>query len=563
MKKLNYLFLTICMLAIGTWSHAQCTGSGGFLANQGASAFCAGDATNIVLAVASAPAQGDVSGYSWVITNADISMSNDPTNSATLVAALPITDMPTVTLEAVISDYVSDAGTYYITSVAFGNGTWTGMDMETLADVTLDPDCTFSSASTEIEFGGSGCPPSNDACSGAIDLSAGLGQGVGVMTTSGPYDNTNATVNADESDAGLDACFGEPGFNAPVILNNPIWFKIIGDGSFYTVRASSTECASDITDPIEDNDTQIAIYTGDCAGLTLVACNEDSPEATAGDYFSDVDLQTEAGVEYLILVDGFDCSDPSCGGGVSAGEFCMTVTEQEPEDPVTCADASVGELSADLAVACFPDTIVNYTITSAVAPNVGDLAGALWVISTEDLQGSIDPANASGYLTAFSTNNAEDGLELNFSGVASNTYYAALYIYGEAVWTNGTPNGQLDNVTFDPNCTFISNTIPIMYYADGECPPDAVLDINEDVLGMTIFPNPAQDVVNLNINTAEYSEATIMISNVVGQMIQQQIVNLQSGENIFSIDLDNAPAGVYMVSVETSSHQSVSRFLKQ
>jgi len=551
------------MLAIGTWSHAQCTGSGGFLANQGASTFCEGDATNIVLAVASAPAEGDVSGYSWVITNADISMSNDPTNSATLVAALPVTSEPLVTLEEVISDYVSDAGTYYITSVAFGNGAWTGMDMENLADVTLDPDCTFSSASAEIEFGGAGCPPSNDTCSGAIDLSAGLGQGIGNMTTSGPYDNTNATVNADESDDGLDACFGEPGFNAPVILNNPIWFKVTGDGGSYTVRASSTECASDITNAIEDNDTQIAVYTGGCAGLTLFACNEDSPEATGGDYFSDVNIETEAGVEYFIMVDGFDCSDPSCGGGVSAGEFCMTITEIEAEVPVACADASVGELSADLAMTCFPDTLVNYTITSAIAPTVGDLAGALWVISTQDLQGSTDPVNAPGYLTAFSSANAEDGLLLNFSGAPSNTYYAALYLYGDAVWTDGTPNGQLDNVTFDANCTFISNAVPIIYYADGECPPDAVLDVDEEVLGMTIFPNPAQDVINMNINTKEYIEAVIMVTNVTGQSIKQQVVNLQSGINTFSIDLDNAPAGVYMISVETGSHQSVSRFLKQ
>jgi len=559
MKKLNYLFLTICMLAIGTWSHAQCTGSGGFLANQGASALCEGDTTNIVLAVANAPAQGDVSGYSWVITNADISMSTDPTNSATLVAALPITDMPAVTLAEVLSDYVSDAGTYYLTSVAFGNGTWTGMDMETIADVTLDPDCTFSSASTELEFGGADCPPSNDACSSAIDLSSGLGQGIGNMITSGPYDNTTATVNANELEDGLDTCFGEPGFGAPVILNNPVWFKITGDGNHYSIRASVNECVGDVSDPIEDNDTQIAIYTGGCNGLSLVACNEDAPFATAGDYFSDVLLQTEAGTEYFILVDGFDCSDPSaCGGVVSTGEFCMSITQA-----VLCDDplVGVGEATVLNNVLCQPDdSLAVFFMSEALAPAEGDFYGYIWLLSSEDLAGSTDPLNQPSVLGSFGiTDRLIDTLifDLPSNGFGPDAYFLTLCTFGNATASNG-------QLVLDPNCTFVSNSAEVNYYeATEEICVVGVPEVDEAVLGMTVFPNPVEQVINLNINTAEYKEAVIMVTNVMGQTIHQQAANLQSGANTFSIELDNVPAGVYMISVETDSHQSVSRFLKQ
>ena len=42
-------------------------------------------------------------------------------------------------------------------------------------------------------------------------------------------------------------------------------------------------CAG-VTDPIDDGDTQIAIYTGTCGNLTPVACNEDGPNATTTYY---------------------------------------------------------------------------------------------------------------------------------------------------------------------------------------------------------------------------------------------------------------------------------------
>jgi len=542
MKKLNYLFLTICILAIGTLSYAQCTGndnsSGGLLIDQDG-VFCQGEAAGIVIAGATVAAQGDVSGYSFVITNADISMSNDPLAEATLVAGLPITDM---------------AFTYYLTSVAFANGTWTGMNMETIADVTLDPDCTFTSASIAFEYGGASCPPANDMCAGAIDLTANLGQGTDNMITSGPYDNTNASTGADDPTTGWE-CYGEPdGGGANPTLENTIWFKITGDGGLYFIEATSAGCT--VSNGITENDTQMSVYTGTCDALTAIACNEDGPNASSGDYPAALSLQTEAGVDYHILVDGF-----SFNGANSVGEFCMQITEQAS---VLCSDAGVGvgTASAIEDVLCQPDdSIAFFVMDQALAPNEGDASGYFWAISAQDLAGSTDPVNAPGFLGAFAVVSAlQDTIGLNFlvNGIPPGQYFGTLYAFGNATTD---ASGAL---VFDPNCTFVSNSVEVNYYeATEEICVVGVPEVDETVLGMTVFPNPAEDVVNLNINTADYSEAVIMISNVTGQTIQQRVVNLQSGANTFSIDLDNAPAGVYMISVETGSHQSVSRFLKQ
>jgi len=162
--------------------------------------------------------------------------------------------------------------------------------------------------------------PSNNACTGAIDLSSSLGQALDTPVTTGPYDNTNATAGTDDL---LDVpCFAENNTNAPAIVNNTLWFKITGDGEIYNIIASSTEC-SGTTDPIENNDTQIAVYVGGCGGLILIGCNEDY-DAPAGAYYSEVEINTQPGIDYYIMVDGYDYSgNPQ--GVVATGEYCMTI----------------------------------------------------------------------------------------------------------------------------------------------------------------------------------------------------------------------------------------------
>jgi len=553
MKKLNYLLL-LCMMAISTWSYAQCTGNGGTAVNTGAATLCPGDMTSIVLAGASAPSMGDVSGYSWVISNAAITGSTDPLNDSTYVAGLPITATPAVTLMEVLSDYVSDAGTYYLTSVAFGNGTWTGADMNNIGDVTLDPDCTFTGVSAEIGFGGATCPPSNNECAGAIDLSSSLGQGTGMLVSTGPYDNTLATTEASDPTEGY-GCFGEPdGGGANPTLENTLWFKVTGDGNLYFIEATTAGCS--VGTGIDDNDTQIALYTGSCGMLTPLACNEDGSNASNNNYPSSLDLQTEDGVEYYIMVDGFNFN-----GVFSDGEFCMQITEKPA---VACSDPNVGVgiLTAVDTVLCQPDDdAAFFAISEGLAPTEGDFSGYLWTFSTQDLAGTLDPSNAPGYLGAFPiTSELQDTVGLGFSVnmLGPDSYYATLYIFGNAT---ADANG---NLVFDENCTFVSNSARVDFYSEATCPMVNVLEVNEDVLGMTVFPNPVQDVINLNVTVKEQlTEARLMITNLTGQIVKEQFVNLASGTNTFNMDVNDIPSGIYIVSIESDTHQSVTRFVKR
>jgi len=401
--------------------------------------------------------------------------------------------------------------------------------------------------------------PVNNECSGAIDLSSNLGQGAGNTVTTGSFDNSTATTEASDPTTGFD-CFADPSYGAPEALQNTLWFKVIGDGNLYDIVASSNTGTCATSDPIDANDTQIAVYSGACGNLTPVNCNEDGPNASTSNYLSELSLNTEAGLDYYIMVDGFDCSATSCGGALSTGEFCLSFTQT---NTVLCNDPDVsgGTISVEPAIVCQPDSIALFSYDGTFGPNEGDVFGYQWIVSTSDLVGSVNPTADPSYFGAFpvaSSPATNPGINLLGNEFPVGIYYFTLYAFGNAT------EDPMAGLVFDPACTFASNSFKLEYYPEDACPITSVLDVDKAVLGMTVFPNPVKDVINLNINAQEqYSEAILMITNVTGQVVDQQRVNLLSGANTFDVNVSDMPSGVYMVSIESETHQSVTKFVKQ
>jgi len=210
----------------------------------------------------------------------------------------------------------------------------------------------------------------------------------------------------------------------------------------------------------------------------------------------------------------------------------------------------------------YDDTVAFFTISEGLAPTEGNFYGYLWAFSTQDLAGTLNLTSAPGYLGTFPiASTLQTTIPLGFAPnmLGPGTYYATLYVFG-----NGTADVN-GNLIFDENCTFVSNSARVDYYSAATCPMMVdVLEVNEDVLGMTVFPNPVQDVINLNVTVKEQlTDARLMITNLTGQIVKQQLVNLTSGANTFSVDVNNMPSGIYMVSIESDTHQSVTRFVKR
>lgn len=78
-------------------------------------------------------------------------------------------------------------------------------------------------------------------------------------------------------------------------------------------------------------------------------------------------------------------------------------------------------------------------------------------------------------------------------------------------------------------------------------------------IGFSIFPNPASEIINLNINNANNTDQTLNIYNVTGALVKSEMLN-QSNRQINIEDLSN---GVYIVEIKSKEFIENQRLIIQ
>ncbi len=495
--------------------------------------------------------------------------------------------------------------------------TWLTQTTPTVAGRTYTFDGTFWSLNTGDDYHfriiTSPFDPADD-CADAVDLTALMGQGINNPQTSPSWNNSEATAEGDPEEGW--ECFGEPdgGGSAPS-LENTVWYTFIGDGEVYEI--TTTDCGGEISDYIDDGDTQIAIYAGSaCDDMIPVACNEDidgtPPE---GPYPAGLVLETIAGQQYFMMVDGFAGSD---------GEFCIQFTQL---DNVTCTDISMGASNGDPDV-CFGEVTV-LSIEDVVIP-LTPVSGFLWIVTTADISGSEDPFNDDSFLGNFALSSEiyapqllNDGTQIN-AGV----HYFTPIVFGGAIDTDGTFAG----LDFTNGCIITGNSVEVNLLAelaplegtpvstpdtnppsgvgtasvdvtggsgnftyswstgattpslenvfaatysvtisdDSGCVEDLVVEVVVDVMvgtkdpafekAINLFPNPATDVVNVTFDLEQISDLEIKLHSVVGQEVLYQKQNAVR-EAVLSIPVDALSEGVYFMHITDGTYSTVRRLV--
>ncbi|MBL9148260.1 MAG: hypothetical protein JNM94_06140 [Phycisphaerae bacterium] len=139
---------------------------------------------------------------------------------------------------------------------------------------------------------GSSCTPLNDECAGATPIA----DGETTFTTEG------ATTSAPDLDPSCDKGFG-------TAFVRDIWF---------TYTATCTGTANFSTCGTVDYDSRLALYSGTCDNLSIVACNDDGPGCPG--FSSSMDADVVEGQTYFLRVGGFAAAGSgtisiNCGGG--------------------------------------------------------------------------------------------------------------------------------------------------------------------------------------------------------------------------------------------------------
>jgi Secretion system C-terminal sorting domain len=167
--------------------------------------------------------------------------------------------------------------------------------------------------------------PINDICSSAIDLQPSLPVNQESVLL-GPYSNEFATGNdldiATVTGCWLDDLTGLADGSSPQI-DATVWFRFEGyDGE---LMLYVQPCDSNLNFLSED--TQMALYTGECDSLELVACNEDVNSAMQT-YWSGIITPIASGTTYYLAVDGFNYGGfGSPDLPLTTGEFCLQFSE--------------------------------------------------------------------------------------------------------------------------------------------------------------------------------------------------------------------------------------------
>jgi hypothetical protein len=148
---------------------------------------------------------------------------------------------------------------------------------------------------------------------------------------------------------------------------------------------------------------------------------------------------------------------------------------------------------------------------------------------------------------------------------------------------NAMPNGVLRYLRITDESERSSNRFPGNadgYDVDGvivfPCPTDETgggkftfYDENnvpdeEPVANFGVYPNPAQNFINIAIETAAQNENYIIrVVDVVGRTIVSETVNAgRNAEILREVNLTEVPAGIYMVSVETNGSKMTKKIVK-
>ncbi len=443
-----------------------------------------------------------------------------------------------------------------------------------------------------------------DSCINAMDLNHLLGAGVGIQQSSSLINNFDATTDDSDPTTGWE-CFGEPdGSGDFPSLETTVWFTFTGDGEVYHIE--TIECIA--TDYIDNGDTQMAIYTGSCDDLLPLDCNENVIGALNSVFSAGLDLHTEFGTTYYIMIDAFNFK-----GTTFDGEFCIEFTQQALID---CTQLSIGEYTGESTL-CFNES-TSFEFTSApVIPNIGPNSSLVWVVTTEDISGSANPVLENSFAGNFSPS------EVVYTPVFANygtplpagLWYFTPFIYGGAVDTSAAQDGALSNldianascsvtgnslgITFLPefhpltvymysNCTYCESNgdakvkvtegsgtynyawnngdttatiwgLSAGYYtvtisdATG-CVPTVIDSVLVDycaavgdlevVENITVSPNPTNDFVMISLETVNTEAISLQVLNITGQVVKAFPTQTTNATQ-YDLDLSDLAEGVY------------------
>lgn len=100
----------------------------------------------------------------------------------------------------------------------------------------------------------------------------------------------------------------------------------------------------------------------------------------------------------------------------------------------------------------------------------------------------------------------------------------------------------------------------------GECFKDIPTGINEDpisaVKGVTLYPNPSSDLINIAFHSDKQANVSFEIVDVLGKQVYTENFIAQNGSNLRSVFVNKLKNGLYLVKIQIGTTLTIERFVK-
>ncbi|MBC7524567.1 MAG: T9SS type A sorting domain-containing protein [Flavobacterium sp.] len=405
----------------------------------------------------------------------------------------------------------------------------------------------------------------------------------GYSLWSGPYVFKTSPLN-DECNESVHLITGSDFFTNPITGNNisatnsnppapgcasfsggDVWYKItIPDSGNLTIETNSSNGSAIV-------DTGMAVYSGTCSNLNLVACDDDS--STDGN-FSLMNLINRIPGEVL-FVNVWD------NGNINSGKFqisafdCPSQTAQPTGNTtqVFCNSATINDLNVN-----------GTSIKWYDAQTGGNLLPANTSLVSNSIYYASQTINCESYhrlgVTAIissnpSTNDATlSNPDDNSDGVVAfelTSANAIIYNQPSATFSYYVDFFDADNgVNSILNPTsFMNSTNPQTVYARVENAPSCyniaqiflnvtpMLEINTfDLKGLTYYPNPIKDLLNIKYS---HNITKVQIFNITGQELLTDNINTTQAQ----IDLSRFTSGTYLLKISSGDFVKSVKIIKE
>jgi hypothetical protein len=87
--------------------------------------------------------------------------------------------------------------------------------------------------------------------------------------------------------------------------------------------------------------------------------------------------------------------------------------------------------------------------------------------------------------------------------------------------------------------------------------PTGVAQVSSSIQNVSIYPNPAKNIVNISLENIDSKKATILLMDTKGDIINSKQIIMNAGTNNTSLNLTNLPSGTYSVAIIDSKNNSI------